>query len=226
MGQESNPSPSAAPRGMRRHAGKALSWAMARQLGEGWVLCLLSRRDHVSMDTVCGYELIPVFLPHVRVGRDLVGVPHLHPVRQRPHDSRPPSLDSLHPRSFVSFTLEVLSFPLPFVPETWDRTVLQRTRVSRVFGCFSATFRRTSHELISGLFFEMTSDAYLIAFWVVLFWFLREASMRWLWEPLARKLNLKEGKTKVRFAEQGWNLLYYSVFWSLGLVSIVFLPSL
>lgn len=86
----------------------------------------------------------------------------------------------------------------------------------------SATFKLVADEADLCLVFVTNSDAYLITFWVVLFWFLREASMRWLWEPLARKLNLKEGKTKVRFAEQGWNLLYYSVFWSLGLVSIIY----
>lgn len=43
--------------------------------------------------------------------------------------------------------------------------------------------------------------------------------MRWLWEPLARKWNITDRRAKIRFAEQGWNILYYTVFWSLGLVS-------
>lgn len=66
---------------------------------------------------------------------------------------------------------------------------------------------------------QARSDAYLIAFWVVLFWFLREASMRWLWEPLARAAGIRDKRSVVRFAEQGWTLLYYVVFWTLGVVS-------
>jgi acyl-CoA-dependent ceramide synthase len=66
-----------------------------------------------------------------------------------------------------------------------------------------------------------SSDAYLITFWIILFWFVREASMRWIWEPLARWAGVKEKRSVVRFAEQGWNLLYYSVFLTLGVVSAV-----
>jgi len=39
--------------------------------------------------------------------------------------------------------------------------------------------------------------------------------------PWAEAAGLKKTKTKVRFAEQAWLLLYYSVFWSLGMVSVV-----
>lgn len=45
--------------------------------------------------------------------------------------------------------------------------------------------------------------------------------MRWIWEPLARWAGVKEKRSVVRFAEQGWNLLYYSVFLTLGVVSAV-----
>ena len=62
------------------------------------------------------------------------------------------------------------------------------------------------------------SDAYLIAFWVASFWFLREATMRWIWSPLARICGVKEGKAVVRFAEQGWSMLYCQSLLSLCVV--------
>lgn len=43
--------------------------------------------------------------------------------------------------------------------------------------------------------------------------------MRYVWAPLARKSGVKEEREVVRFAEQGWALAYYSVSWSVGLVS-------
>lgn len=66
-----------------------------------------------------------------------------------------------------------------------------------------------SFKLADGnLHYKGRDDAYLISFWVLAFWFLREASMRWFWAPLARRCGVKEGKAVVRFSEQGWSLLY------------------
>jgi hypothetical protein len=79
-----------------------------------------------------------------------------------------------------------------------------------------------------------------------MFWFVREALMRWMLEPFARWTGIKERRSVVRFAEQGYTFIYYSelgfppfaivspefgwnangltltgVFWLIGLVSIV-----
>lgn len=56
------------------------------------------------------------------------------------------------------------------------------------------------------------SDAYVITWWVTVFWFLREALMRWVLEPLARKAGIRERRAIVRFEEQGYMLCYYSEF--------------
>ena len=82
------------------------------------------------------------------------------------------------------------------------------------------------------------SDAYVITWWVVCFWFIRESLMRFVLEPIARRAGIKERRAIVRFTEQGYSLCYYSeyllhstctpnsrdglrtaVFWLLGLVS-------
>ncbi|SCZ95951.1 BZ3500_MvSof-1268-A1-R1_Chr8-1g09905 [Microbotryum saponariae] len=69
----------------------------------------------------------------------------------------------------------------------------------------------------SDLYYKGRDDAYFIAWWVVVFWFLREALMRWVLAPFARRSGIKEERNVVRFAEQGWSVFYYVIFWSLGL---------
>ncbi|KDE03729.1 hypothetical protein MVLG_05799 [Microbotryum lychnidis-dioicae p1A1 Lamole] len=69
----------------------------------------------------------------------------------------------------------------------------------------------------SDLYYKGRDDAYFIAWWVLVFWFLREALMRWVLAPFARRRGIKEERNVVRFAEQGWSVFYYVIFWSLGL---------
>lgn len=40
--------------------------------------------------------------------------------------------------------------------------------------------------------------------------------------PLAQTQGITSPKKKVRFAEQAWLIVYYSVFWTLGMVSPIF----
>lgn len=76
------------------------------------------------------------------------------------------------------------------------------------------SFRKPGDE---SLYYKGRDDAYFIGFYFILFWFLRDASMRWLLEPLARRAGITRKRSIVRFAEQGWAFLYYSVFSTLGL---------
>lgn len=59
------------------------------------------------------------------------------------------------------------------------------------------------------LLLRAASDAYIITWWVVCFWFIRESLMRFVLEPLARRAGIKERRAIVRFTEQGYNLCYY-----------------
>ena len=43
--------------------------------------------------------------------------------------------------------------------------------------------------------------------------------MDYLLTPLAQIAGIEKKKGRVRFAEQAWIFLYYSAFWSLGMVS-------
>lgn len=42
--------------------------------------------------------------------------------------------------------------------------------------------------------------------------------MDYVLRPLARKGGVKNARDETRFAEQAWLMIYYSVFWTLGMV--------
>ncbi|ORY78383.1 TLC domain-domain-containing protein [Leucosporidium creatinivorum] len=69
----------------------------------------------------------------------------------------------------------------------------------------------------TSLYYKGRDDAYVITWWVAMFWFLREALMRWVLEPIARKAGIREKRAIVRFTEQGYSFCYYTVFWFIGL---------
>lgn len=59
----------------------------------------------------------------------------------------------------------------------------------------------------------------MVLYWIVVFTGLRAAVIDYALLPLARKGGVKIEKDKIRFAEQAWLLIYYSVFSTLGMVS-------
>ena len=71
----------------------------------------------------------------------------------------------------------------------------------------------------SNKYTEGPNDAYLVLFWIVLFTGMRSATMDYVLIPLARLGGIANKKGRTRFAEQGWLFLYYSGFWTLGMVS-------
>jgi acyl-CoA-dependent ceramide synthase len=61
-------------------------------------------------------------------------------------------------------------------------------------------------------------DCYFIFFCIVLFTGLRAWSMEYLLAPLGKYMGIAKRKDLTRFSEQGWMLMYYIVFWNLGMV--------
>jgi acyl-CoA-dependent ceramide synthase len=61
-------------------------------------------------------------------------------------------------------------------------------------------------------------DFYFASFCIVLFTGLRAGCMEYVLAPLAKLWGISERKVATRFAEQGWMLIYYNVFWPLGMV--------
>lgn len=65
-------------------------------------------------------------------------------------------------------------------------------------------------------------DCYMLAFCVVLFTGLRASCMEYVLAPIAKSQGVSKRKDLTRFSEQGWLLVYYSVFWTMGMVSTFF----
>lgn len=61
-------------------------------------------------------------------------------------------------------------------------------------------------------------DIYLVFYWIVMFTFLRATAVDYIFMPFARRGGISAKKDLVRFAEQAWLLVYYSIFWTLGMV--------
>ena len=62
------------------------------------------------------------------------------------------------------------------------------------------------------------NDAWLVVYWVVVFTALRAAIMDYVLMPLSKKAGVKKVRDQARFCEQAWLLVYYLVFWTLGMV--------
>ncbi|CAG8726070.1 3198_t:CDS:2 [Funneliformis caledonium] len=69
----------------------------------------------------------------------------------------------------------------------------------------------------TGLYKKGRDDVYFVFTWVVLFTSLRAATMKYLLTPIAKLCGIKKNTQRIRFAEQGWSFLYYSIFWTLGM---------
>jgi hypothetical protein len=61
-------------------------------------------------------------------------------------------------------------------------------------------------------------DAYFVLFWIIVITGARVAVMDYMLKPIARFGGIRSKKTETRFAEQGWLVVYYSLFWTLGMV--------
>lgn len=80
-------------------------------------------------------------------------------------------------------------------------------------------FTLSYYDQDTGLYTQGPDDLKFVALWIVVFTALRTATMDYLLFPLARCMGINKKKAMIRFAEQGWVFLYYSLFWSVGMVS-------
>lgn len=68
----------------------------------------------------------------------------------------------------------------------------------------------------SGEYLKGNDDIYFVGFWVLIWLSLRELCIRF-WRPFGSRIGgIKDRNKLQRFAEQGWNLIYYVVFWCIG----------
>lgn len=79
-------------------------------------------------------------------------------------------------------------------------------------------FTLSYHDQETGLYNQGWDDLKFVSLWIVVFTALRAATMDYLLVPVARFMGVNKRKATIRFAEQGWLLIYYAVFWTLGIV--------
>lgn len=82
-------------------------------------------------------------------------------------------------------------------------------------------FTLSYYDATTGLYNQGWDDLKLVALWIIVFTGLRAATMDYVLIPIARMAGTNKKKATVRFAEQAWMLVYYIVFWTLGMVSTV-----
>ncbi|EXJ81157.1 hypothetical protein A1O3_07447 [Capronia epimyces CBS 606.96] len=81
-------------------------------------------------------------------------------------------------------------------------------------------FRVSYYNPVTGMYALGWDDIFFVFYWIVVFSGLRCAVMDYLLTPLASSLGIKKKKPKVRFAEQAWIILYYSISWSVGMYTM------
>ncbi|KAF9640811.1 hypothetical protein BFW01_g12617 [Lasiodiplodia theobromae] len=78
-------------------------------------------------------------------------------------------------------------------------------------------FELSYYDAASGKYTQGWDDFPFVFFGIIVFTALRAATMDYVLKPLARLGGIQKKKATVRFAEQGWLLVYCSIFWSLGM---------
>lgn len=79
-------------------------------------------------------------------------------------------------------------------------------------------FTLSYYNPTSGQYGLGKDDGFLIFFCIILFTGLRAATLEYLFAPYAKSKGISKRKDITRFSEQAWLLIYYSVFWTLGVV--------
>lgn len=77
-------------------------------------------------------------------------------------------------------------------------------------------FRISYYNPTTGTFALGWDDIFFVFYWIIVFTGLRCAVMDYVLIPLASPLGLKRRKPKVRFAEQAWTVIYYTISFSTG----------
>lgn len=78
-------------------------------------------------------------------------------------------------------------------------------------------FRISYFNPATGKFALGWDDIFFVFYWIIVFTGLRCIVMDYILSPIAAACGIGKKKAKVRFAEQAWILLYYSMFWSTGM---------
>lgn len=88
------------------------------------------------------------------------------------------------------------------------------------FRIYTRKFLHLSYASPTGQAYKQgPDDLYFVLAWVINFTALRAISIEWILRPVAESWGVAK-KSHLRFAEQGWLVMYYGTFWSLGMVGL------
>ena len=79
-------------------------------------------------------------------------------------------------------------------------------------------FWLSHRDALTGMYEPGSEDLKFVVLWIVIFTGLRAGVMDYILLPWARSLGIHKKKKGLRFAEQAWLIVYYSFFWTGGLV--------
>ncbi|KAI9924007.1 sphingosine N-acyltransferase lag1 [Aspergillus wentii] len=81
---------------------------------------------------------------------------------------------------------------------------------------YTTPFFQLSHYQSEDVYVQGWDDIYFVISSAIAFTAIRAITIEWVFQPVAQYAGLKR-KASIRFAEQGWLLLYYGFFWSFGM---------
>lgn len=81
-------------------------------------------------------------------------------------------------------------------------------------------FQLSYYDAASNSYVQGWEDVYFVFSAAVALTGIRAIVIEWMIQPMARSAGLKR-KQAVRVAEQGWNAMYYSFIWGVGMVRLV-----
>lgn len=79
-------------------------------------------------------------------------------------------------------------------------------------------FQMSYYQPSTGRYRQGWDDIYLVISSIIGFTAVRAISIDWIFRPITKRAGLKK-KASIRCSEQAWMLVYYGVFWPLGMVS-------
>lgn len=85
-------------------------------------------------------------------------------------------------------------------------------------------FRISYYNPITGTFALGWDDIWFVFYWIIVFTGARCFTMDYILSPIAHRAGIHKKKAKVRFAEQAWILLYYGLFWCIGMNLLINSP--
>lgn len=153
----------------------------------------------------------PKHIKHIKLGLEIsssqLSIPRFLPLPSEILTRLPLS------KFFPGLLLVLLDFPFKVVAVIVAGAVLQ---VPLFWRFLFISYQQPA----TGLYGKGPADVMFLFFWINLFTMLRAAFMQYVLMPLGEWGQIKSQRKLTRFTEQGWTVVYYSLSWGVGMVSV------